>query len=151
MCTVPGVTLKINFSAGVSGNWRKLRNSVRPWLFHKKIFSKLVLHIKSNALNLKILNSYGTLVCRIDVHARLLTLRKNSPLHGPILICTFIDFEKIFTPAHLFFPAQQSYFGLHVYQFWEKISPCTVLFWSARLLILRQFSHLHVYFVLHVY
>ena len=50
MYTVPGVTLKINFSAGVSGNWRKLRNSVRPWLFHKKIFSKLVLHIKSNAL-----------------------------------------------------------------------------------------------------
>ena len=50
MYTVPGVALKINFSAGVSGNWRKLRNSVRPWLFHKKMFSKLVLHNKSNAL-----------------------------------------------------------------------------------------------------
>ena len=35
-----------------------------------------------------------TLVCRIDVHARLLILSKNSPLHGLILICTFIDFEK---------------------------------------------------------
>ena len=56
-----------------------------------------------------------TLVYRIDVHARLLILRKNSPLHGLILVCTFIDFEKIFPPARLFYPAQQSYFGLHVY------------------------------------
>ena len=31
------------------------------------------------------------------------------------LVCTFIDFEKILPPARLFFPAQQSYFGLHVY------------------------------------
>ena len=37
-----------------------------------------------------------TLVYRIDVHARLLILRKNSPLHGLILVCTFIDFEEIF-------------------------------------------------------
>ena len=57
----------------------------------------------------------NTLVYRIDVHARLLILRKNSPLHGLILVCTFIDFEKIFPPARLFYPAQQSYFGLHVY------------------------------------
>ena len=64
-----------------------------------------------------ILNSYtaNTLVYRIDVHARLLILRKNSPLHSLILVCMFIDFEKIFPPARLFFPAQQSYFGLHVY------------------------------------
>ena len=65
--------------------------------------------------------------------------------------CTFINFEKKIPPA-------RSYFGLHVYWFWEKFPPCTsifsctaALFWSARLLILRQFSHLHVYFVLHVY
>ena len=74
-----------------------------------------------------------TLVYRIDVHARLLILRKNSPLHGLILVCTFIDFEKIFPPARLFilhsspilvctfinfekkFPPARSYFGLHVY------------------------------------
>ena len=45
---------------------------------------------------------FTTLVYRIDVHARLLILRKNSPLHGLILVCTFIDFEKIFPPARLF-------------------------------------------------
>ena len=47
----------------------------------------------------------STLVYRIDVHARLLILRKNSPLHGLILVCTFIDFEKKFPPARLFHPA----------------------------------------------
>ena len=35
----------------------------------------------------------------------LLILRKNSPLHGLILVCTFIDFEKKFPPARLFHPA----------------------------------------------
>ena len=59
---------------------------------------------------------YGTLVYRIDVHARLLILRKNSPLHGLILVCTFIDFEKKFFPARLFHPARllllaYGYFG----------------------------------------
>ena len=43
-----------------------------------------------------------TLVYRIDVHARLLILRKKSPLHGLIWVCTFIDFEKKFPPARLF-------------------------------------------------
>ena len=48
----------------------------------------------------------GTLVYRIDVHARLLILRKNFPLHSLILVCTFIDFEKKFPPARLFHPAR---------------------------------------------
>ena len=39
-------------------------------------------------------NQLSTLVCWIDVHARLLILRKNSPLHSLILVCTFIDFDK---------------------------------------------------------
>ena len=47
----------------------------------------------------------STLVYRIDVHARLLILRKKIPLHGLILVCTFIDFEKKFPPARLFHPA----------------------------------------------
>ena len=47
-----------------------------------------------------------TLVYRIDVHARLLILRKKSTLHGLILVCTFIDFEKKFPPARLFHPAR---------------------------------------------
>ena len=34
--------------------------------------------------------------------ARLLILRKKSPLHGLIWVCTFIDFEKKFLPARLF-------------------------------------------------
>jgi hypothetical protein len=40
------------------------------------------------------------------VHARLLILRKKSPLHGLILVCTFIDFEKKIPPARLFHPAR---------------------------------------------
>ena len=47
-----------------------------------------------------------TLVYRIDVHARLLILRKKSPLHGLILVCTFIAFEKKVPPARLFHPAR---------------------------------------------
>ena len=52
------------------------------------------------------LDLLSTLVCRIDVHARLLILRKKSPLHGLIWVCTFIDFEKKFPPARLFHPAR---------------------------------------------
>ena len=48
----------------------------------------------------------STLVYRIDVHARLLTLRKNFPLHGLILVCTFIDFEKTLPPVRIFHPAR---------------------------------------------
>ena len=55
-----------------------------------------------------------TLVSRIDVHARLLILRKNSPLHGLILVCTFIVFEKKI-PLHVYFPAFLLVFALHVY------------------------------------
>ena len=43
--------------------------------------------------------SLGTLVYRIDVHARLLILRKKSTLHGLILVCTFIDFDKKIPPC----------------------------------------------------
>ena len=53
---------------------------------------------------------WHTLVYRIDVHARLLILREKSPLHGLILVCTFIDFEKIFPPARLFCPARLMFF-----------------------------------------
>ena len=55
-----------------------------------------------------------TLVCRIDVHARLSILRKNSPLHGLILVCMFIVFEKKI-PLHVYFPACVLVFALHVY------------------------------------
>ena len=48
----------------------------------------------------------STLVYRIDVHAHLLILRKKSPLHSLIWVCTFIDFEKKFPPARLFHPAR---------------------------------------------
>ena len=65
-----------------------------------------------------------TLVYRIEVHARLLILRKNSPLHGLILVCTFIDFETIFPPARLFRTARL--FGTLEYT--EKIS---LLWWGG--------------------
>ena len=68
--------------------------------------------LQRNAIATAILN---TLVYRIDMHARFINFERKFPLHGLILVCTFIDFEKIFPPARLFFPAQQSYFGLHVY------------------------------------
>ena len=54
----------------------------------------------------KIWSDLGTLVYRIDVNARLLILRKKSPLHGLISVCTFIVFEKKFPPARLFHPAR---------------------------------------------
>ena len=57
----------------------------------------------------------STLVYRIDVHARLLNLRKNFPLHGLILVCTFIDFEKRFPIACLFHPALLLVLVLHIY------------------------------------
>ena len=60
-----------------------------------------------------------TLVYRIDVHARLLILRKKSPLHGLILVCTFIDFEKKFPPARLFCPA--------CLMFFKNFSTCTFI------------------------
>ena len=66
----------------------------------------------------------STLVCRIDVHARLLILRKKFPLHGLIWPCTFIVFEKKNPPARLFFCV------------YKGICP-------ARLLILRKKSPLH--------
>ena len=46
-----------------------------------------------------------TLVYRIEVHARLLILNKKFPLHGLILVCTFINFEKFYPPARIFHPA----------------------------------------------
>ena len=59
--------------------------------------------------------------------ARLLILRKFSPLHvyfflhsSLILVCTFINFEKKFPPA-------RSYFGLHVYWFWDNFPTCTFI------------------------
>ena len=55
-------------------------------------------------------SSHSTLVCRIDVNACVLILRKNSPLHGIIWVCTFIDFEKKFPPARLFWPARLMFF-----------------------------------------
>ena len=51
-----------------------------------------------------------TLVCRIDVHERLLILRKNSLLHVPILVGTFIVFKKKI-PLHV-------YSILHIYWYW---------------------------------
>ena len=44
--------------------------------------------------------SHVTLIYRIEVHARLLILIRNSPLHGLILVCTFINFEEFQPPAH---------------------------------------------------
>ena len=48
----------------------------------------------------------ASLVYRIEVHARLLILRKKSTLQSLILVCTFIDFEKTFPPARIFHPAR---------------------------------------------
>ena len=66
-----------------------------------------------------------TLVCRIDVHARLLILRKKSPLYGLILVCTFIDFEKKFPPARLFHPARLLVFVcLRFHSIFDPVQSC---------------------------
>ena len=43
---------------------------------------------------------------QIELHARLLILKKKSPLHGLISVCTFIIFEKFYPPARIFHPAR---------------------------------------------
>ena len=66
----------LNFRFGIKttdqGQWIQSRD--RPRFFDQ------VGHQTTNA---------STLVCRIDVHARLLILRKKYPMHGLILVCTF--------------------------------------------------------------
>ena len=81
----------------------------------------------------------GTLVYRIDVHARLLILRKNFPLYGLILVCTFIVFEKKF-PLHI-------YSILHVYWYLS----CTFINFEKKFPPARPNFGLHIYFALHVY
>ena len=87
------------------------RSTTKDVLF---VVGKLHLHQRT----LSVFSSFGiiidTLVCRIDVHARLLILRKNSSLHGLILVCAFIVFEKKI-PLHVYFPAFLLLFALHVY------------------------------------
>ena len=43
---------------------------------------------------------FRTLGYLIEVQARLLILKRNSPLHSLMLVWTFIDFEKIHTPPY---------------------------------------------------
>ena len=75
---------------------------------------------------------WSILVYWIDVHASILILRKNFPLHSLILVCTFLDVEKkfhlhIYSILHVYwylscmfinfekkFPPARPYFGLHV-------------------------------------
>ena len=68
--------------------------------------SYLKSYLNSYEISWKIASEAITLVYRIDVHARLLILRKKSTLYGLILVCTFINFEKTFLPARLFHPAR---------------------------------------------
>ena len=72
-----------------------------------------------------------TLVYRIDVHARLLILRKKSPLYGLILVCTFIDFEKKFPPARLFHPARLLLFVWILWDTLEYLRIALGLLWQC--------------------
>ena len=80
----------------------------------------------------EILTRAYTLVCLIDVHARLLILRKNFPLHGPILVCMFIVFEKKI-PLHV-------YSILHVYWY----LPCMFINFEKKIPPARPYLGLHV-------
>ena len=111
--------------------------------------------------------------------ARLLFLRKNSPLHiyfilhvycwylyvqnfthdtygitdkkGPYYKFELFSFKNSTLLLHLHLSILGFYQVLCTFNdFPEKNPPCTVLFWSARLLILRKNSPLHNYYVLHV-
>ena len=80
------------------------------WIFYCNSMETLLIatknpnytFIQTYTFNIFLRKVPPTLVCQIDVHARLLILRKNFPLHGLIWVGTFIDFEKKFPPARLF-------------------------------------------------
>ena len=80
------------------------------------------------------------IACRIDVHARLLILRKKSPLHDLIWVCTFIDFGKKFPPARLFHPARIKLLDRYCtfIDFPENFPPAC-LFGPARLIFFKNF------------
>ena len=64
-----------------------------------------------------------------------------------IPICTTIDFPENFPLARLLIFQKCI---LYVYCFLRKFPPCTSIL-SCRFNVFEEFSHLHVYFVLHVY
>ena len=66
-------------------------------------------------------------------------MRKNFPLHGLILVCTFIAFEKKKSPL-MFIPSCKC-IGIcpAALLILRKISPCTALIWSARLMFFKNF------------
>jgi hypothetical protein len=72
----------------------------------EKKTSHLISHLFRKMVIPDSLLSICPLVYQIDVLVRLLILRKNPPLHGLILVCMFIDFEKKIPPARLFHPAR---------------------------------------------
>ena len=79
---------------------RKVKNSSH--IYGIQGIWSVIIYIAKKFGNGNFFIQYNTLVCRIDMHAHLLILRKNSPLHGLILVCTFIVFKKKNSPAHLF-------------------------------------------------
>ena len=82
-------------------NWKAILSRQNSW---PDLFNILSIFNKSRSYPVLRLNQHGQLrlVCRIDVHARLLILRKK-------------------------FPPARPYLGLHVYWFWEKNPPCTCI------------------------
>ena len=52
----------------------------------------------------------STLVYRIEVQVNLSILKRNSRLHGLILVYMFINLEEIFLPAHIGYKNQLQYF-----------------------------------------
>ena len=96
------------------------------------------MYSKVASTNMSCLEAH-TLLYLIDVHARLLILIKNFPLHSLILVCMFIGFEKKFPPAHLFHPMWTALFWSACLLILREISPCTALFCSARLMFYENF------------
>ena len=95
---------------------KKINKRVRTIFFYP-IFTSALAYITDNLC---------TLVCRIDVHARLLILRKKIP-------------------------SARSYLGLHVYCFWQKFPPPR-LFYLARLMffIFNEYVHNMYLIYLHI-
>ena len=96
------------------------------------------MYSKVASTNMSCLEAH-TLLYLIDVHARLLILIKNFPLHSLILVCMFIGFEKKFPPAHLFHPMWTALFWSACLLILREISPCTALFCFARLMFYENF------------
>ena len=87
--------------------WKGSLNLIEVFQSIPKVSQSIPKHCQSNPMAIP--KQYQSILINFE--------KKKSPLHGLILVCTFIDFEKKFFPARLFHPARLlllacGYFGI---------------------------------------